>query len=98
MITVGATVKGLTTEACRFAASSVGRFRILCGRPNAVISRMNRANAATASGAMVIERFSHSSRRIVQYMRSFSGLFVVAATRDYDAQPVGTLLADVHHM
>ena len=55
-----------------------------------VISRMKRANAATASGAMVIERFSHSSRRIDQYMRSFAGLIGGAATRDVRGEPGGT--------
>src|SRR6266496_5107553 len=67
MIGPGDVQKGRTIIACCAAGSSVARVRIRRGRAAAMVINMTkRTNAATAAGAMVSERFSHSSRRIDQ--------------------------------
>src|SRR5687768_5279793 len=68
MIGAGATLKGLTTTACCRAGSSVGRLRILRGRPIVLIRAANKTMAVMTSGAIRIDRFSHNSRRTDQYI------------------------------
>ena len=70
--------------------SSTNAARTLPGRRMVLIKKPNRNRAATASGAIKMERFSHNSRRTDQYIGRVADM--TAGATPWESKDSGTAL------
>src|SRR6266545_1309491 len=68
MSIIAAMSYGTSIAARCCAGPSLNTARLRSGRPIVLTRKPNRRTAATTSGAIYIERFSHNSRRTDQYI------------------------------